>query len=826
MDPMYWQLLLITIIPVVVTVVLYFVKEKTKFYDLPYWPRQIIIGIIFGGLAVLGTEFGVPCHGATANVRDAAPLLAGLVFGGPAGIIAGVIGGVERFIAAWWGRGFLTQWACSISTILAGVYAALLRKFMFDNKRPTFGLAFAIAVVMEVFHFTLVFLTNMNDPISITVIIKALAAPMIIANAVAVGLATGILQFATRKVEAKVTDKRRISNQIKWFLLGSIVFCYLLSTGIVYGVETKNAYAEADQTFALTINDVESDVVNYSNEFMEEKINNVYDEYIKEPYSPTLSAEEVNARRVHYNELCTSLDVFSIDIIYMDPEGKGTFVCSSDLGFEMDTFWMTMVEGQSKEIHEKMTSGKSLFIQEFGKRSDEANNGPQYVKYAAKKIDDEHYMIVAISESQFRNMVNEKVETITTYRHVNTKGHILIMDYLDNQVSDEISYKGKDSGLKISELSKNAEYNRIRGNVYGEDCFYTYTVAETYTIVTILPYDDVLSERDNNFMLNSFTQVLSYGILYIMIYALIQKLVVRKVEVINKELGEIINGNLDVVVDVKTCIEFEKLSDDINHTVNTLKRYIDEAKKRIDDELAFAQAIQLSSIPNVFPAFPDRKEFDLFATMKTAKEVGGDFYDYYIIDKDHLAFTIADVSGKGIPAAMFMMESKVMLKNLAKTLISPEEVVSRANDGLAQNNDANMFVTAWFGVLDLKTGHVKFANAGHNSPLIYRKDGSWEYITQKKNLVLAAMEGMKYTLQEFDLNPGDRIYLYTDGVTEATRSDGALYGEDRLQKYLNKAKNDSLEDVLKGVKKDIDQFIDGADQFDDITMLTIEYRGK
>lgn len=824
---MYWQLLLITIIPVIVTVVLYLIKIKTKFYNLPFWVRQIIIGIIFGALSVCATEFGVECRGATANVRDAAPLIAGLIFGGPAGIIAGTIGGVERFIAAWWGRGFITQWACSISTILAGVYAALLRKFMFEDKRPTFGLATAIAVVMEVFHFTLVFLTNMNNTVEIMVIIKALALPMIIANAVAVGLATGIVQFLTRKNEGRIEDKKRISNQIKWWLLGAIAFCYVISTGIVYGVETQTAYSEADEAFVLTISDVKKDVLNYSNNYMENILDSVFEEYEKTPYLPSMNLEEVNELRNHYHDLCESLNVYSIDIIQKDPQNKGIFVCSSDLGFQLDSFYMTMVEGQSSELHTMMTNGENTkFIQEFGKRSDEANNGPTFLKYAAQEINEDYYLIVSISEDQFRGMVNEKVETITTYRHVNNKGHILIMDYLNNQISDEINYKGKDSGLKIENLRNNKEYSRLRGNVYGEDCFYTYTEAETYTIVVMLPYDDVLSDRDSSFMLNSFMQVISYAVLYILIYMLIEKQVVKKVRIVNDKLSEIINGNLDVKVNVKSCIEFEKLSKDINHTVNTLKRYIDEAKKRIDDELEFAKTIQLSSLPSVFPAFPDKTEFDLYATMKTAKEVGGDFYDYYIIDNEHLVFLIADVSGKGIPAAMFMMESKVMLKNLAKTLLSPEEVVMRANDGLAQNNEANMFVTCWFGVLNFKTGHVKYVNAGHNSPLIYRKDGDYyDYIGQKKNLVLAAMEGAKYNLQELDLKPGDRIYLYTDGVTEATRGDNTLYGEERLLKRLNKIKNSTLEKTLKNVKTDIDRFVDGADQFDDITMLILEYRG-
>ncbi len=200
-------------------------------------------------------------------------------------------------------------------------------------------------------------------------------------------------------------------------------------------------------------------------------------------------------------------------------------------------------------------------------------------------------------------------------------------------------------------------------------------------------------------------------------------------------------------------------------TVAALKRYIDEAAARIDKELEFAKNIQSSALPSVFPAFPQRKDFDIHATMHTAKEVGGDFYDFYITDGNILNFLIADVSGKGIPAAMFMMRAKTQLKSLTESGLSMDEVFTRGNNGLCEGNDAGMFVTAWQGGLNLETGLVSFANAGHNPPLVKHKDGSFEYLKSRAGLVLAGMEGLKYKEQELNLSAGDIIFLYTDGVT-------------------------------------------------------------
>lgn len=304
-----------------------------------------------------------------------------------------------------------------------------------------------------------------------------------------------------------------------------------------------------------------------------------------------------------------------------------------------------------------------------------------------------------------------------------------------------------------------------------------------------------------------------------------KKLVVDNIYKINDSLAAITEGELDTVVDVRSHVEFEDLSDDINSTVDTLKRYIKDAEARIDAELAFAKAIQHSALPSVFPPYPNRKEFDIWASMHTAKEVVGDFYDYYFVYEETLAFFIADVSGKGIPAAMFMMTAKTLLKSYAETGMSVEKVFIHANEELCEGNDTGMFVTAWMGLLNTKTGLVTFANAGHNPPAVKHSDGTFTYLKTRPGFVLAGMEGVRYRKCEVQLEPGDIIYLYTDGVTEAVNINEELYGEERLLTILNANAAAGTEMICEEVKVNVDAFAGEAPQFDDITMICLKYNG-
>ena len=286
----------------------------------------------------------------------------------------------------------------------------------------------------------------------------------------------------------------------------------------------------------------------------------------------------------------------------------------------------------------------------------------------------------------------------------------------------------------------------------------------------------------------------------------------------------------DFKVDLHTGDELEDLSDSFRYMVSELNEYIRDLsrvtaeKERIGAELDVARHIQASMLPCIFPAFPERHEFDIYASMTPAKEVGGDFYDFFLVDDDHLAIVMADVSGKGVPAALFMMISKTLLKSAAQSGLSPKAVLEKVNNQLCENNDAEMFVTVWLGILEISTGKMKCANAGHEYPAIMRRGGGFQLFKDKHGLVLAGMEGARYREYELELNEGDRLFVYTDGVPEATNADTVLYGTDRMLHALNEAKDRSCCELLASLHRDVDAFVGAADQFDDITMLCIELR--
>ena len=249
-------------------------------------------------------------------------------------------------------------------------------------------------------------------------------------------------------------------------------------------------------------------------------------------------------------------------------------------------------------------------------------------------------------------------------------------------------------------------------------------------------------------------------------------------------------------------------------------------KERISTELNMAARIQASMLPHSFPPFPDRKEFDLYASMDPAKEVGGDFYDFFLIDNDHLCLVMADVSGKGVPAALFMMISKVILQSCAMLGRSAGEILTKMNEAICSNNQTEMFVTAWVGILEISTGKLTAANAGHEYPVIKRADENFELFKDRHGFVIGGIAGMEYKEYELQLNSGDKLFLYTDGVPEATDENMELFGTGRMLSALNEAKDCTPEQILKNMRRAVDGFVKDAEQFDDLTMLCLEYKGK
>ena len=268
-----------------------------------------------------------------------------------------------------------------------------------------------------------------------------------------------------------------------------------------------------------------------------------------------------------------------------------------------------------------------------------------------------------------------------------------------------------------------------------------------------------------------------------------------------------------------------KMEADLIQYIENLTRVTAE-KERIGAELNVATQIQADMLPSIFPAFPGRNEFDIYASMDPAKEVGGDFYDFFLVDDDHLAIVMADVSGKGVPAALFMVIAKTLIKNRAQMGDSPAQVLSNVNEQLCEGNEAELFVTVWMAVLQISTGRGLAANAGHEHPVIRRKGGLYELVQYRHSPAVATMPGVRFREHEFELHPGDDLFVYTDGVPEATDANNEMFGTDRMLSALNRNPDAPLEDMLKNVRKDIDTFVGSAPQFDDITMLGLHYSGK
>ena len=347
---------------------------------------------------------------------------------------------------------------------------------------------------------------------------------------------------------------------------------------------------------------------------------------------------------------------------------------------------------------------------------------------------------------------------------------------------------------------------------------------------------DMIDEQIRYFQITTLIIMVLVLILSdILYYFYIRKILINPLGTLHRAVRGLMENKKEALedfkVEVHTRDELQELADSFQYMVVELNEYIHNLnritaeKERIGAELDVARHIQASMLPCVFPEFPERHEFDVYASMTPAKEVGGDFYDFFLVDDDHLALVMADVSGKGVPAALFMMISKTLIKSAAQNGLSPKAVLEKVNNQLCENNDAEMFVTVWLGILEMSTGKLKCANAGHEYPAIMREGGQYELFKDRHGFVLAGMEGSRYNEYELELHVGDRLFVYTDGVPEATDAENVLYGTERMLAALNEAKDLPCQELLDHIHKSVNQFVGQADQFDDITMLSFVYAG-
>ena len=593
-----------------------------------------------------------------------------------------------------------------------------------------------------------------------------------------------------------------VSSKFQFWLF-AVTFAILISNQVFsFVVQTQTAEQNAEETLTIVSGD----------------IHQTYDKLMQNEANASALAEEI--ARMDALAIAGSIDY-----------AGGLSNVSSDYLEDMrDTYSLVSVTTVDKDGKVTAQAGDSPF---YGSLLSDVQNGstdskavsPSDARIAAGARCEDGIVQVVIDKSILASALNlSSLNESLSFFHVGNGGTFdIIKDSWIIVVGDhQGSYLDSEDRKTIDQQERGVCF---RGKLFGKDSLCRVEeLNQTVILLTCIPMSDVYADRDAQAYESAFAAIILFAVIYVLISMLVQGIVVNNLELINASLSRITQGNLDEVVSVRNSSEFASLSNDINQTVNALKGYIDAAEKRIEQELEFAHTIQESALPKNF-SFP-RRDFEIYATMDPAKEVGGDFYDFFFIDRDKLVLVIADVSGKGIPAALFMMRAKTAIRGLAENGQSPSEILYRANNTLCEGNDAEMFVTAWLGIIDLTTGKMECASAGHEYPVLMRANMSYEYVKDKHGLVLAAMEGMKFNEYELDFHPGDKLFIYTDGIPEALNTEVEQYGPDRLLAALNKVRNKPMTETLPAVRKDIADFAAGADQFDDITMIGFVYYGS
>ena len=468
-----------------------------------------------------------------------------------------------------------------------------------------------------------------------------------------------------------------------------------------------------------------------------------------------------------------------------------------------------------------------------GEEKEEYDRSRRYLDGYCKRIGVSLIYIITVDRSDYGRFVS-------------------VFNSVDNSV-DDTKYTIWELGHKRE--TTNDEYRKTYEQLYNKEILYG-TIYRTHPpnglhphITTLVPVKDSnedvagilciqrpIRERKDARRPYLITIVISTVLLSlfaaIFVTSYLSRQVVKPIKMVSKEATRFAMENTkgEPFENISEISEISKLAYYIHKMETDMLEYIGNIteitaeKERIGAELSLARNIQINSIPNVFPPFPERKDFDIFASMTPAKEVGGDLYNFFLIDDDHMAIVIGDVSGKGIPAALFMMVSNILITDRMHINDRPSEILNSINNIICARNAADMFVTLWLGILEISTGRIIASNAGHEDAVIYRKDGEFSLFRTKHDLVVGALPGIKYHDFEIRLNPGDKVFLYTDGATEATDKENRMYTLDRVVETLNEVKEGSPREIVEGLYRSLDEFLDEAPQFDDITLLCSELK--
>lgn len=607
----------------------------------------------------------------------------------------------------------------------------------------------------------------------------------------------------------------------KWLLL-YIAVTFAAALAAAYYMQSKQALEHAVNTISLRIRDAKVQVV--QNRIDLDNITDDLEDISKAKavklaailrQRPELMQPGANSESLH--ELKQLIVVDEINIV----DGNGIIVASTEvkyLGFNMD------IGEQSRAFNDSLLyGGHRTFVQPI---TATAYNAGRKMQYAGCVLQDQpgYVQVGYVPERLVSASQVADIKNLAYGFRLGIHGKIIVCE--DNKIvsiNDEAQL-GKELEEYGISLDGRLPGEVIRTTVDGQKVLAIYNNADTYKLIGMLPEQEIFAARNSSLKELLALNLIIFGALFALISWLLKSVVITGIQEIISALRRIAKGDLSAQVNVRTNKEFISLSDDINGMVEALRRAFAESRARIEQELNLAKTIQVSSLPNI-SAMKRWPTVELSAAMYTAREVGGDFYDFFALDDEHIAFIIADVSGKGIGAAMFMMKAKALLKQHIQSGECLSRAVGLANDELCENNDAFMFVTVFAAILNVRNNMLTVVNAGHNPPLLGIQ-GRYEHLKTQKNIVLGNFEHYKYREDLVQLSPGDILYCYTDGVTEAFDSRGELYGEQRLLANLNALGCEGhSEFVNASIKQSIDEFAAGTEQADDITTLVIKIVG-
>ena len=783
---------------------------------------QICVGLIFGLCAVLSNHLAAVSGSMRLSIRDIGPLTAGLFFHPLSGVIAGVISGAERWlIGEYAGIGAYTQLASCLSALIAGFLPVPLWRFAFRGKHPSSIHAFIIGAFTEVLYIYLIFLTHPDETRSVYEVIHGRAFPMILL----VGLGLAACSLTVRHLAGEPIEfirpsqrwRRPLSHQFQfWLLLGTLIM-FLVNFGVTYVLQSRTALENVRYRLEDSFSDLESSYIASGQRF-QDIMKYIDQEQLKDARLLSRIVKALGGADASSRQLDSLRTLSELDGLYLvDAQGQ----LLQGVGAQYPGL-SELEEGPSQSPLSDVLTGsanETVLCNSFSGLMSVTACDPGLFLCCYSDYVDHMIEIPFVDYSQLFES-SSLPEEARFQAFIVQKGEDVLVPCTGTLNLSAVTSEQK--ALLLAHENGEVFYT----DLFGAPALCKFAAAnvdEPLYLLVLYSADEAYASRNASMYENTFSDILLFITIYLIITVLMERLVVTPLSSVNASLTRITAGDLSEKVSVRTSAEFDTLSADINTTVDALKGYIHAAEKRMEQELQLAREIQASALPRNF-TFPGT-HFDLYALMDPAKEVGGDFYDFFFVDSRHFALVIADVSGKGVPASLFMMRAKAAIRNLATSGNSPADIFSRANDFLCDGNDAEMFVTAWIGIIDLETGEMQCANAGHEYPALSTDGKPYVLFRDRHSMALATMEGIPMRQYSLQLNPGDRIFVYTDGVPEAINEQQEAYGTSRLIGLLNEHLDLTAQELLPLIRGDVSDFAGKAEQFDDITMLEFTWFG-